>query len=229
MRRMLIADPSEACADALARAFCAEFEVKTCLDGETAQELLLSFQPDILILHFSLPFKDGLTVLQETAHVPPIILGITNYINDYIAMRAAALGVGYILQMPTVNTVCVRIADMINTFEHKDDPEAQLKVHLRTLKISPHLDGYGYLLFGIPLFSKDPQQRLSKELYPVIAAQAGCKDPRSIEHAIRTAIESAWKQRDLNVWVKYFLPGKNGTLHCPTNKEFISRLAQMIQ
>ena len=229
MRRMLIADPSEVFTEALSNAFCAEFEVRTCVDGKAVLELLLSFQPDVLILHFSLPFKDGLTVLQETSYVPPVILGITNYISDYVAMRAVSLGVGYILQMPTINTVRVRIADMLSTYERRDDPQAQLQVHLHALTFSSHLDGYGYLLSGIPLFAKDPQQRLTKELYPAIAAQYGCKDPRSIEHAIRTAIESAWKHGDPNVWVKYFPPDKTGILRCPTNKEFISRLAQMLQ
>lgn len=229
MRRMLIADISEVFAAALEKVFCAEFEIRTCLDGETAQELLLSFRPDVLILHFSLPYKDGLTVLQEAAYVPPMILGITNYVSNYVAQRAVDLGVGYILLMPTVNAVRVRVADMLNTYESKDDPEAQLKLHLHALNIASHLDGYGYLLHGIPLYAKDPQQRLTKELYPAIAQQTACKDPRSIEHAIRTAIESAWKHSDPAVWAKYFPLGKTGKPRYPTNKEFISRLAQMIQ
>lgn len=229
MRRILIADMSEAFAAALEKVFCAEFDVRTCMDGETAQELLLSFQPDVLILNFTLPYKDGLTLLQEAAYIPPVVLGIATYISDYIQQTAFYLGVGYILQMPTVNTVRVRVLDMLNTYENKQTPEAAVKLHLHILGIPTHLDGYRYLLTGIPLFAKDPNQRLSKELYPNIAAACGCNDPRSVEHSIRTAIETTWKHHNPAVWAKYFLPAKNGKIACPTNKAFIACLSQMIQ
>ena len=228
MQRILIADMSEVFAAALEKAFRTEFEVRTCCDGISAQELLLSFQPDVLILNFTLPYKDGLTVLQEAAFVPAVILGIANYLNPYIVQTALELGVGYILQMPTVNTVRLRVTDMLQAKQGVHSPEEETKLHLHCLGIPSHLDGYRYLLAGIPLFHEDSRQLLTKELYPAIAAICGCKDVRSVEHSIRTAIERAWQHYDPNVWVKYFSPGANGKIACPSNKAFIARLAQML-
>ena len=113
MPKLLIADSSEPFTDALCRVFCNEFNLQVCHDGETALELLLSFQPDVLVLNLMLPFKDGLTVLQESAHKPGVILAICPYVNAYIEQAAVSLGVQYIMIMPTVHALRVRLMDMI--------------------------------------------------------------------------------------------------------------------
>ena len=231
MQRLLIADGSEAFTSALANAFEGEFDLCICHDGETALELLSSFQPDILILQLMLPFKDGLTVLQEASYTPPIILALTTYNSPYIEQRAFSLGVSYIMIMPRISAVQVRLMDLIKEAEGVHCPEyspTAVALHLHSMNFSPHLDGYQQLCIGVPLFCKDPNQRLSKELYPAIAAACGCKDHRSIEHSIRKSIEAAWKKRDNTVWAKYFPPDPKGHIPCPSNKAFISRLAQLL-
>ena len=74
MHKLLIADSSEPFTDALKAVFENDFTLQICQDGETTLEMMLSFQPDVLILNLMLPFKDGLTVLQESAHKPKVIL-----------------------------------------------------------------------------------------------------------------------------------------------------------
>ena len=49
MRKLLIADGSEPFTEALEKVFCNEFDLRICHDGETALEMLVDFQPDILI------------------------------------------------------------------------------------------------------------------------------------------------------------------------------------
>jgi len=230
--RLLIADGAEDFAFALAKSLQNEFEISLCHDGETALDLLSSLKPDILILHLMLPYKDGLTVLQEAAYKPKIILAMTTYINAYIEQSALALGVDFILIAPCLNAVRVRLMDLIwqaDTATQKEHTPAEIAVHLHILNFSTHLDGYRQLCIGIPLFCQDPTQRLSKELYPAVAARCNCSDSRSVEHSIRKSIDSAWRHRNNTVWAKYFPPDSSGRIPCPTNKEFIARLAEILR
>ena len=229
MLKLLIADSSEPFTDALSEIFRNEFDLKICQDGETALELLVEFQPDVLILNLMLPFKDGLTVLQESAHKPKVILAITPYVNAYIEQVATGLEVQYIMIMPTVNSLRIRLMDMIaTTITSKEGPVGQAVVHLHILNFLTHLDGYQQLCLGLPIFVQNPQQLLTKELYPAIAQQCNRKDGRSVEHSIRKAIQAAWSQRDNATWRKYFSLNSLGHIPCPTNKEFICRLAQVL-
>lgn len=225
MLKLLIADPSEPFTDALKAVFQDEFQLQICHDGESALEQLLSFAPDALILNFMLPYKDGLTVLQESAHKPRVILAITPYMNAYIEQTAANLGVHYIMIMPAVSALRVRLMDMLAAgAAPKGDLAAQLAVHLHALHFHTHLDGYRQLSVGIPVFARNPNMLLSKELYPAIADYFGCKDARTVEHSIRKSIADAWAHRDPAVWESYFPTASSP----PTNKEFISRLAEKL-
>ena len=230
MLKLLIADASKPFCDALEEIFCNEFQVKVCHDGETAFELLRSFQPDVLVFNFHLPFQDGLTALQLSGHRPRVILGITPYFSPYSEQSAAAAGVQYIMIMPTVQALRVRLMDMVATIDGEiATPAKQTAIHLHSLGFATHLDGYNQLCIGIPMFAEDPEKRLSKELYPAIAQQVGCKDGRSVEHSIRKAIEGAWKRRNRLIWDNYFTPSASGEIPCPTNKAFICRIAELLK
>lgn len=230
MYKLLIADSSEPFTDALKAVFEKDFDLQICQDGETALEMLLSFQPEVLILNLILPFKDGLTVLQESAHKPKVILAVCPHVNPYIEHAAVGLGVQYIMIMPTINALRVRLMDMItSTIPQTEDLQGQSIVHLHILNFPTHLDGYQQLCVGIPIYFRNPGMRLSKELYPAIAEHFGLPDSRTVEHSIRKSITAAWAHRDPAVWVKYFPPNTDGTTHCPTNKEFICHIAELLE
>ena len=55
MYKLLIADSSQPFLDALQDIFHKEFVLQLCQDGETALELLQSFQPDALVINLSPP------------------------------------------------------------------------------------------------------------------------------------------------------------------------------
>lgn len=230
MYKLLIADSSEPYTDALRDIFQKEFELQICQDGETALELLSDFQPDILLLNLMLPYKDGLTVLQEAAFKPRVILAITPFLSNYVQKSAQELGVQYLTILPSVSSLRVRLMDLVTTtITSKEDLSAQTAVLLHSLSFTPHLDGYQQLCAAIPMYVRNPEIRLSKELYPRIAAQFQLSDPRTIEHSIRKAITSAWNRMDPVVWVKFFPADDSGLPICPTNKEFIARLAEFIE
>ena len=229
MQRLLIADPSEPFADAVAAVLQNEFLVQCCHDGETALEKLLSFRPDVLILNFRLPFKDGLTVLQESAHKPQVILGISTFLNPYVEQTASLLGVQYIMTMPTVNALRVRLMDMLsNAGNSAEALTGQAALHLHILNFPTHLHGYRQLCVALPLFVVNPNISLSKELYPTIAKHLGLSDARTVEHSIRKAIAAAWEHHDPVVWAKYFPAKQDGSIPCPSNKTFLSCLSEML-
>ena len=229
MYKLLIADASEPYTDALSDIFQNEFHLKICHNGKAALDSLLSFTPDILILNLMLPLKDGFTVLRESAHRPRVILAISPFFNSYIEQSAIQLGIQCVTIMPTVSSLRAQLMDLIANFiAPAQDLNAQTLVHLHTLGFQTHLDGYHQLCIGIPMFAATAGMRLSKELYPAIAKQLGDLDARSVEHSIRKAIENAWARRDVAVWAKYF-PGHALEHRCPSNKEFLSRIAEMLE
>ncbi|MBQ8881654.1 MAG: hypothetical protein IJ030_05740 [Oscillospiraceae bacterium] len=224
MLKLLIADPSEPFARSLGAELRGEFEIKICTDGVSTLEILQSFRPDALVLNVMLPRKDGLTILQESAYKPRIILGIMPRNFEYAYQRAIDLGVQYVLISPAVSVLRLRLMDMLKTASPNADPGEQAAIHLHILNFHTHLDGYRQLCVGIPIFAKNPGQLLSKELYPAIAAALGLTDPRTVEHSIRKSIADAWRRRDPAVWGKYFPPSRNP----PTNKAFLSAIAELL-
>lgn len=229
MLKLLIADASEPYTDALEAVFKHEFDLRICRDGESTLETLLSFQPDALVINLRLPYKDGLTVLQESAHRPRVILAITPFVGPYVEQIAADVGIQYMMIMPTVESLRVRLADMISaSITPKRDLSAQAMLHLHMLNFRTHLDGYHQLRVGIPMFFDNPNICLSKELYPAIAAHFKLPDPRTVEHSIRKAIEDAWRHKDPTVWESFFPHTANGKDACPTNKKFFAAITEKL-
>lgn len=230
MYKLLVAEGSEVYFDSMQELFQKEFDLRMCSDGEAALELLESFQPDALIINVMLPFKDGLTVLQETPFKPKVILALSHFMSDYIQDAAEELGVQFLTVMPKLSTIRVRLMDMIaTTIAPKEDLGAQTAVLLHSLNFTPNLDGYQQLCFAIPMYAQQPGIRLSKELYPRIAEEFHLADPRTVEHSIRKAIANAWMHFNPAVWSKFFTPDETGMPPCPSNKEFISRVAEFIE
>ena len=100
-------------------------------------------------------------------------------------------------------------------------PDEQTARLLYELSMPPYRAGYKQLLLAIPLFSKDPDQSLSKEIYPRVAETLNLPDWKAVEHSIRDVIFTAWSHRDLTTWRKYFPNDKKP----PSNKLFIATLA----
>lgn len=227
MQTLLIAEESVEVTNCIVRLLGGEFQVSICHDGDMALEMLQKSQPDILILNLMLPFKDGLTLLQESAYRPSSILAYSHFVNDYTADCAMELGVGALLNNPTPRTIAVRLIDFLSgrtPDEKEQTPQAKIALQLHLLRFDSYLDGYRQLCVGIPLFHEDPQQNLSKELYPAIAKICGCKTEKCVEHSIRKAIESAYKRRTPGAWEQFF----PNITRCPSNKSFLARMAELL-
>ena len=232
MQKLLIADSSDVFSSALASALGDRFDICICGDGPAALKHLQQDRPDILILNLMLPYQDGLSVLQESSYQPPVILAITMHLSAYVQQKVTALGIDYTMIAPSVNAVVMRLEDLVKQYTappESADIHSRTLYHLHQLNFPTHLDGYEQLCIGLPLFAQNPQQFLTKELYPAIAKHFPGKDSRAVEHSIRKAIQAAWKQRDNAIWRKYFTPGARGIIPCPSSKEFLCRLAEILR
>lgn len=232
MKKLLIAENSGIFASSLHKALKDRYEIRISSDGPQTLELLQSFRPDILIINLMLPDIDGLTVLEQTPFRPKIVMAVTAYVCNYVVNSLAALGVDYTMIAPSVKALTSRLESLLRSYgdiPDLGDLPAMTAYHLRLLRFSQHLDGYRQLCVALPLFAQDPQQLLTKELYPKTAHLCGSKDARAVEHSIRKAIHAAWQHRDHAVWCKYFPPPPRGKICCPTNKAFICQLAEMLR
>lgn len=231
LKKLMIADSSSVFISALEKALKNQYEIRTCCDGDEVLDLLAAFQPDILIINLILPHTDGITALQKACFRPSIILATTPYLCRYIEQAISELGVDFTMICPSVKSLMCRLDDLVRCYTDIPDQQnlnAMTIHHLRMLNFPSHLDGFQYLCVALPLYVQEPQQLLTKELYPRIALLFGSQDGRAVERSIRKAIYDAWSHRDNTTWRKYFIPGPKGEIACPSNKAFICRLAELL-
>ena len=111
----------------------------------------------------------------------------------------------------------------------KGDLPSAILVILIELGFCPQSDGFGYLRKGIYQKCMDPDQRLA-ELYSRIGKmytpQMGSLQ---VEQAIRSAIGAAWESGSRETWAFFFPKNRDGNWKKPSNGEFISRLACMLE
>lgn len=230
MRKLLIAARSDDLIAVLKRLFRKDFELSACTDGSTALTLIKHIQPDVLILDLLLPQIDGLELLRMLQpNIPPATLVLTDYTHPHVFQQAIDLGAGDIMAKPfrteAVRSHIMQLLQFLDSDRTPNDPQSVAAAHLTALGLCSGHDGYQQLRLGIPLFRQDPALRLGKELYPAVITLWGSGTPKQIEHSIRLAITTAWNERDKAVWSRYF-PGYE---RCPSNKDFIARLAQFTE
>ena len=231
---ILIAEGNDLFRTALSDALQGSYHITNCSNGKRALEALKQEPPDLLILDLLLPEVDGITLLQDAldAGICPVVLATSSLLSPYIVETAANLGVAYLLQKPcSLKAAVSRVNDLARTIHRTDsyspNPRTQVSNMLSSLSFSTRHRGYSYLREAILLAKDDPLISITKDLYPTVASMFKC-DPVQVERSIRTAIESAWKKRDNQVWMQYFQPEQISAAHRPSNGQFISRLADRL-
>lgn len=235
MRKILIADSSEALCMALTDALQNIFQIRICQDGVTALELLRTYEPDILVLDLLLPRLDGISLLQMAYQdgIQPLTLATTLLVNDYVTESMERFHAGYLMAKPCdTKALIMRITDLSERLETVPIPKVEPRVRVSDLLIElgmpTKLKGFGCAREAILIILKDFSQSITKELYPAVAEVVGGSS-QQVERSIRNAIEIAWKKRNPEIWSRYFdnQIGENAVR--PTNAEFITRLAHYIE
>lgn len=106
--------------------------------------------------------------------------------------------------------------------------QSRIERLLSRIGMPSHLKGYQYLKTALAICLEDMEELdgITKKLYPAVARKHKTTAEK-VEHAIRHAIESAWKRGDEKVHKSLFgycqTEGKR-----PTNSEFIARMADYL-
>ena len=109
---------------------------------------------------------------------------------------------------------------MIETITQQE----QARNILLELGFPVHRSGYRRLRVAIPCFAQNPEQSLTKELYPRIAKQVGCTT-NDVESSIRRSILCAWEHGNQDAWKEYFPRCRKA----PSNMVFIATLAEHLK
>lgn len=233
-RKLLIADGNEEFRNELAELLHGAYHVRLCDEGKEALSLLHSFHPDILVLDLMLPGLDGISLLHAAAQdqICPIVLATVHFITDYISESVDRLGISYVMVKPCdIRATADRIQDLTQRIHQPQithpNPRTQVSNLLIALGILTKLRGYAYLREAILMIAQDPDQPITKVLYPAVGKICGSTKGQ-VERSIRSAIEKAWLNRDDRVWQMYFPPGSDGIIPKPSNAVFISRIAESL-
>ncbi len=237
MKKLLIADASEEFRMALQEYLQDPYQIKVCRDGNEALQLIETFKPDVVVLDLLLPGVDGVTLLQRAQERGSCatVLAMTRYASDYLLDAVERLGVGYVMMKPCeVRAVADRLADLLAEQQEGSSevtaPDISTIVDnvLRELSFQTHPRGYACLRQAVLETLCDPNQQVTKTLYPAVGKLCG-GNSKQVEQAIRRAIKQAWLYRDEEVWNRFFAARSGDKItKCPTNKVFIMGVARYV-
>jgi two-component system response regulator (stage 0 sporulation protein A) len=227
--KVLIADPSEDLRYLIADLLQGYADIMTAATGPEALRLLGSFRPDVLVLDMMLPGLDGISLLYraEAQQKLPAVLALTTYTSDYLLRSFGNAGVDYAMLKPfDTDALVSRVLDLSREI-HPAAPVALGDLLLR-LGIQPKRRGYLYLVTSIALAQKDPNQAITKELYPAVAKLCG-GTAAQVERDIRFLIHTAWNQHREETWRSCLQIPASVPFSRPTNAAFIFRMAKLFQ
>ena len=232
MYKVLIADSGEELSQALLEKLNNDFQVTACHDGIRALDMIRTVRPDILLINMALAGMDGLMVL-DIMHAlgqNPIAIALLNSMDSYIQSCLASRGVVYTYLQPcSTKSVIARIEELGRHLSGAEPrkPTDALEHILRILGVRTKLTGYVCIQAAVNQILRDPEQSLTKEIYPAVAAICGGTKAR-VEKAIRGAIVDTWSRREDEIWKVFFPPDHNGELSCPSNGDFLSTVVSCL-
>lgn len=89
--------------------------------------------------------------------------------------------------------------------------------------------GFEFLKRAIELQYRDPTRTLTKDIYLEISLHYKQSSEELVEQAIREAIKMSWRHGSRKAWEWYFSYDGRAMINKPTNSEFISRIAYILE
>ena len=227
MQTILIVEPSDVLRKQLVEELQKDYLVHSCARGDEGLALYTQLHPEGLILNLYLESIDGIYLLECLDKRPKAILTLSPTYSQATHQRLVDLGVSHALMLSCpVRAIARHTRYFMENVPENLPPTAQERAaeYLHKLHV-PNWSGFDDLRVAIPLFAQDPEIGIVKELYPAVAVLRGRDNWQQVEKAIRHVKEYAYAHRNDAVWSEYF----PDTSRCPTNKEFIARLAAFIK
>ncbi len=224
------------------------FLIGTTNSTKTALELVKEYQPNAIVLDLELHngYGNGISFLKEIAALEldfkPYILISTNNISYSTHEIVRKLGADFVItknqqdysedMVLSFLTSVVGFKSTDNSksaqLEAKIDYKSKLKNRIITeldlIGISPKVIGRQYLIDAIELVAEKRMHNISSVL-----ARKYQKSDASIERAMETAINRAWRSTDIDTLEKYYTAYIKPSKGVPTVTEFIYYYAQKIK
>ncbi len=232
MLRLLIADSSDMFANALKKKLQSQYLVKVCCDGNQTLNALTTFDPDILLMDLRLSGTDGLTViraLRDSGRNTKVLV-MSGYVADYTLSILESLGVSYVFSKPCdVASVMCSIRDVSNQLLGGGDwcLENEVDRILLSLGFRMGRTQYACTFDALCLKYENFHCATTKEIYPAVAKMEN-GNAKQVEKAIRDAIKVAWSTGNQALWKLYFQPKDGEISYCPSNDEFLCRMAKAL-
>ena len=102
-------------------------------------------------------------------------------------------------------------------------------VMLMELGVPTKCVGFELLVYSILLQHRDPTRALKSDIYLETKLHYRQCSEEQVEQAIRDALGTAWRRGSKAAWEWYFSYEGNMVSQRPTNSEFISRIAYILE
>lgn len=225
------------------------FLIDTTNNTDTALSLINEFKPDTLILDLELHkgFGNGINLLKvlSTLNIDykPFIIVVTNNISPITHQIVRKLGTDFLItknqQDYSVDMVLDFICSISGEQAQQSSSEAyklenvqnyemniknRISTELDLIGIASKLKGRQYLNDAIELTCKKRTPNIS-----TLIAQKYSKTEASVERAMQTAINHAWRNTDIETLEKYYTAYINPRKGVPTITEFICYYADKVK
>lgn len=212
----------------------------TVYTGKAAVETILTRDVDMLLLDLFLPDMDGLSVIdflrQLSDDRKPLTFVMTALPDDRLIGTIKDEVVYCFIKPLRYEIVQMRVLEMMRTAELAESRqsndidilETQIAAGIRAIGVPAHLKGYYYLRDAIRIYalSESPVAiSITNDIYPMVAKLYNTR-PLLVEHAMRTAIETAWTRGNLDTIHAYFGYTINDYKGKPSNLEFVAMMAE---
>ncbi|MBE5792676.1 MAG: response regulator [Clostridiales bacterium] len=210
--------------------------IRSTMYGEEVIEAVYSLDVDVVVTDIVLKGIDGIGVLDAFCHMDkptPKKLILTRMSTAFVQEAVFERGASFFMTKPTTpGQLYERIrmlgADQVKMCENTKCDHSVSEL-LRMLGISPEMKGYAYLSEAASLCASlsDKNRKLTECVYPAIAKKFSTS-AQSVERAIRTCIQNAWKTGAIQ---KFALENANAHLASkkPTAGEMIEVLSGIMK
>ena len=229
MKKILIAVHSVQMAQQLHEQLGQMYCVIVCHNGVDAIEILQEHNPEVLVLDIRLSGMDGVTLLQIARHngIHAQVIALADCLSDYILRALEQLEVSCLLRYDcSVSCIAARAMELVQQ-DCQDTPQMQFQRILALLGFRMNTVGCRITEQALCSYAENPSVHITTGLYPRVAKLCG-GSVSQVEKAVRSSIESAWKNGDPQIWRMYFSTGKNGKAEKPSNGEFFARISRCV-
>lgn len=203
--------------------FCMELESRFVKYGyivmaklKTADEALSFFEkgnkPDVAIVDMLMPKYDGSQLLHRIKTMGKgkgtVFIGISALYTDEAIRMAQSAGFAYMIALPCAPLlIAQRVDELMDVVQHS---------------------GFVYAAACIKMYVENGVNsplRLTQDVYPAVAKRYNT-NAKAVERSIRYAINTAWLKGDMEMQHQLFGYTVDRDKGCPTNKEYITMIAE---